>query len=185
MAQSERQLSTSDLAGRNRTSEGDAPQQDRVEQIQPNATDGDPNATDGDPNAPAQRRSAEADVSDTGRSGNGSARAQAADTSSVADPISKDEDREETHAALVEPGEAAELQSKWTTIQVDFVDQPRDAVARADELVAQCMQQLATRFADERNRLEQQWSSGDDVDTEDLRIALRRYRSFFQRLLSA
>jgi hypothetical protein len=46
------------------------------------------------------------------------------------------------------------------------------------------MQRLAEVFADERGKLEGQWSRGDDVSTEDLRIALRRYRSFFDRLLS-
>ena len=94
------------------------------------------------------------------------------------------DDGDERPAALVEPVKAADLQEKWTAIQVEFVDRPREAVSRADELVANVMQQVAARFADERSTLEQQWSSGDDVDTEDLRIALQRYRSFFKRLLS-
>ena len=47
------------------------------------------------------------------------------------------------------------------------------------------MQNLAARFADERERLESQWDRGDDVSTEDLGLALTRYRSFFDRLLSA
>ncbi len=87
--------------------------------------------------------------------------------------------------ALLEGDAAKTLNERWTEIQVDFVDKPREAVSRADELVASVMQQLAARFADERDNLESQWSSGDDVDTEELRVALQRYRSFFQRLLSA
>ena len=66
-----------------------------------------------------------------------------------------------------------------------FVDEPRDSVAQADALVADLMQQLAASFSEERERLEKQWDSGDDVSTEDLRVALTRYRSFFDRLLSA
>jgi len=75
--------------------------------------------------------------------------------------------------------------SRWQEIQASFVDEPRDAVAQADALVADLMQRLATSFSQERERLEGQWDRGDDVSTEDLRVALTRYRSFFDRLLSA
>lgn len=64
------------------------------------------------------------------------------------------------------------------------MDEPRRAVEQADSLVATTVKRLAEIFADERTKLEQQWSRGDQVSTEDLRIALRRYRSFFSRLLS-
>jgi hypothetical protein len=75
--------------------------------------------------------------------------------------------------------------TRWREIQVGFVDEPRESVAQADTLVADLMQQLAASFSDERERLERQWDSGDNVSTEDLRVALTRYRSFFDRLLSA
>jgi hypothetical protein len=75
--------------------------------------------------------------------------------------------------------------SRWQEIQTSFVDQPRDAVAEADSLVADLMQRLAASFSQERERLEAEWDRGDDVSTEDLRVALTRYRSFFDRLLSA
>jgi len=81
--------------------------------------------------------------------------------------------------------EAEAFRSRWTSIQAGFVDEPRQAVEQADELVAEVIQRLAQVFADERSTLEQQWSQGDSVDTEGLRVALRRYRSFFERLLSA
>ena len=64
------------------------------------------------------------------------------------------------------------------------MDQPRAAVERADNLVAELMRHLAETFADERHGLEEAWSAGEDVDTENLRVALTRYRSFFQRLLA-
>jgi len=80
--------------------------------------------------------------------------------------------------------EAGDLRAKWDAIQVGFVDEPRRAVQEADGLVAVAMKRLAEQFAAERSTLESQWDRGGDVSTEDLRIALRRYRSFFGRLLS-
>ena len=79
---------------------------------------------------------------------------------------------------------ANDFRNRWKDIQTGFVDEPRQAVQRADELVAQAIKRLAERFAEERNRLEQSWDRGDQVNTEDLRVALQTYRSFFQRLLS-
>jgi len=43
---------------------------------------------------------------------------------------------------------------------------------------------IADSFGRERAQLEQQWDRGDNVSTEDLRVALQRYRSFFSRLLT-
>lgn len=80
--------------------------------------------------------------------------------------------------------ETEELRDRWHSIQAGFVDEPRKAVEEADSLVATAMKRLAEVFASERDRLESQWDRGDNVSTEDLRIALRRYRSFFDRLLS-
>jgi hypothetical protein len=78
----------------------------------------------------------------------------------------------------------ADFQSRWKAIQTRFVDDPRGAVEDADGLVAIIMQALAESFAQERDRLEGQWDRGEDISTEDLRVALQRYRSFFHRLLS-
>jgi hypothetical protein len=79
----------------------------------------------------------------------------------------------------------AEFQTRWEKIQTGFVDEPRQTVEQADELVADVMKRLAEGFAAERERLEGQWGRGEDVSTEDLRVTLQRYRGFFQRLLSA
>lgn len=79
---------------------------------------------------------------------------------------------------------ANDFRSKWDRIQTGFVDEPRTAVQQADELVALAIKRLAESFASERNRLESQWDRGDQVNTEDLRVALQTYRSFFQRLLA-
>jgi hypothetical protein len=83
------------------------------------------------------------------------------------------------------PGDELEgLRARWKEIQTAFVDEPRKAVEQADGLVASAMKRLAEVFADERSRLEQQWDRGDNVSTEALRVALQRYRAFFDRLLS-
>lgn len=89
------------------------------------------------------------------------------------------------HEPLFASDQSERFTSRWQQIQTSFVDQPRDAVAEADALVADLMQRLAASFSQERERLEAQWDRGDDVSTEDLRVALTRYRSFFDRLLSA
>ena len=91
---------------------------------------------------------------------------------------------EDTRTALFTDDDASGYQARWQEIQADFVDDPREAVEQADTLVAELMQRLAETFARERAGLEGQWDRGDEVSTEDLRIALQRYRSFFGRLLS-
>ena len=90
----------------------------------------------------------------------------------------------EKTAPLFAASEASDLRQQWVAIQAGFVDEPRKAVEQADGLVATAMKRLAEMFAEERGQLEGQWDRGDDVSTEDLRLALQRYRSFFGRLLS-
>ena len=91
---------------------------------------------------------------------------------------------EDARAALFPDGEVGALRTRWEAIQTGFVDEPKTAVTEADALVAQVVSRLAEVFSHERTALEQQWDKGDQVSTEELRIALRRYRSFFDRLLS-
>jgi hypothetical protein len=84
---------------------------------------------------------------------------------------------------LFSDSETGEFRSHWSTIQTGFVDEPRRAVEDADKLVAAVLQRLAEGFANDRLGLEKQWVRDDNVSTEDLRVALQRYRSFFDRLL--
>ena len=80
--------------------------------------------------------------------------------------------------------EADNFRSRWQNVQTSVVDEPRKAVKEADELVAAVIKRLAEVFAKERDTLEHEWDRNDNVSTEDLRVAMRRYRSFFDRLLS-
>jgi hypothetical protein len=79
---------------------------------------------------------------------------------------------------------AGQYRTRWAKVQSGFVDDPRRAVANGDELVAEVMQSLAESFAQERDKLEEELSHTDEASTEALRVGLRRYRSFFERLLS-
>ncbi|AJT62585.1 hypothetical protein T261_0896 [Streptomyces lydicus] len=87
-------------------------------------------------------------------------------------------------APLLGTQETEGLRTRWQEIQQGFVDDPQQSVRAADALVAEVMQLLATTFADHKQGLEGQWHRGEEVATEDLRLALRQYRSFFDRLLS-
>ena len=86
-------------------------------------------------------------------------------------------------ASLLADNDAQEFERRWQEVQVGFVDEPQRCVQEADGLVAEVMQRLADGFARERNDLESQWAGGGEASTEDLRVALQRYRSFFNRLL--
>ena len=103
--------------------------------------------------------------------------------------VVRDEDRParegEGGQSLLPTEQAGDFRRRWQGIQASFVDEPRQAVEQADALVADLLQRLAAGFSDERKRLEGQWDRGGDVSTEDLRVALTRYRSFFDRLLAA
>lgn len=92
-----------------------------------------------------------------------------------------DRGRDATPSLIADP---SEYQARWSEIQIAFVDSPRDAVRDADGLVSDVIQQLVDGFRQERADLEAQWDRGDEVSTEQLRVALQRYRSFFERLLA-
>ena len=96
----------------------------------------------------------------------------------------REQDRDERLAPLFSADVAEDYRARWTAVQGSFVDDPREAVEQGDELVAQVMKSLAESFAAEREELEGQLGESGEASTETLRVALRRYRSFFERLLS-
>jgi hypothetical protein len=153
------QLSTRDLAGRPDDEEGT---------VEPEPTD------------------TAVDTSSTGQSGADGEPAENGDASASRDAADGEQESPVAEREPLLPSDQSErFTSHWHEIQTSFVDRPRDAVAEADALVADLMQRLAASFSKERERLEAQWDQGDDVSTEELRVALTRYRSFFDRLLSA
>jgi hypothetical protein len=90
----------------------------------------------------------------------------------------RQEDRE-----LFDDSELQSFRARWEQVQGEFVDEPRDSVQKADDLVSDLVERLTSGFAETRSGLEEQWNKGEDASTEDLRVALTRYRAFFQRLL--
>jgi hypothetical protein len=187
------QLSTRDLAARSDSNEADS---SPASQPPTDETTGPSEASDPgsgiesagsdtsltrDPAAdhPADTRAAETEPSSVVDTGGGPL------GSGPADRMQENGNTGTEHEPLFPNDQSERFTSRWQEIQTSFVDQPRDAVAEADSLVADLMQRLAASFSQERERLEAQWDQGDDVSTEDLRVALTRYRSFFDRLLSA
>ena len=116
----------------------------------------------------------------------------------VVDDASPQANAEQTQAGEVAPTPDAQpsgdqllfatdpygLRSRWDEIQAAFVDDPADCVHKADALVEEVVEQLTAGFTEARSRLEAQWARGEHASTEDLRVALQRYREFFQRLLA-
>jgi hypothetical protein len=84
---------------------------------------------------------------------------------------------------LFRDNELQSFRSRWDEVQGRFVDEPRESVQKADDLVSDLVDRLTSGFAETRSGLEDQWNKGEDASTEDLRVALMRYRAFFQRLL--
>jgi hypothetical protein len=165
------ELSTADLAGRTtpRTDERDL---DRNMATSTDTMDGQPADGDALDGQPLNERTST------------TAASMPESTMHAAPPPHERLDESNTAEPLFPSTDAETFRGRWTEVQTGFVDEPRHAVEQADGLVAEMMKQLAEVFADERSKLEEQWSRGDDISTEDLRQALRRYRSFFDRLLS-
>ena len=90
----------------------------------------------------------------------------------------------EQPVSLFADGDVEDYRVRWSSIQTAFVDEPRKAVEDADNLVKSVLNKLSESFTQERQALASQWGRGDNVSTDELRITLRRYRSFFDRLLS-
>ena len=85
---------------------------------------------------------------------------------------------------LFSPDAARDFRASWDAVQIGFVDDPKQAVRQADDLVRQVLDDLARSFSNERSALDGSADAASQASTENLRLALRRYRSFFQRLLS-
>jgi hypothetical protein len=90
---------------------------------------------------------------------------------------------EDARTPLFHEEELTGYRARWGGIQTGFVDEPRRAVTEADALVSELTTRLTQSFAEERSQLEARWDKAENISTEDLRQAMRRYRSFFERLL--
>jgi hypothetical protein len=102
----------------------------------------------------------------------------------TAELVANNTEKTVDRGSLYDEHEATDLRTRWQSIQGSFVDDPQQSVEQADELVATAIQRLAEIFAQEKSRLQGLWHSGSEPSTEDMRQALRRYRSFFDRILA-
>lgn len=85
---------------------------------------------------------------------------------------------------LIAGGDLSALRARWDEVQAGFVDDPRECVHRADGLISDVVDQLTASFSQTRAGLAEQWAHDDAASTEELRVALTRYRDLFQRLLT-
>jgi hypothetical protein len=136
---------------------------------------------------PESNRMADDERADTFRTEDERASLDAREADRVTEPArtsSKASSREEDYGTPYLADQAgAQTNERWQHIQSTFVDDPRQSVTEAHQLVSEVVQHIVDDFARERNELEEQWSKGDSISTEDLRVCLQRYRAFFSRLL--
>lgn len=175
----EEPLTTADLAGTKTRSEAETPTTEPVRENLDFAADGGPKLVRSEEWAGSG--APELVVAGTNRAET----VLAAERNSGRDSSVREMPAAASGTALLSDVELTDLRSRWSDIQAGFVDEPRQSVEQADQLVAAAIQRLAEGFARERASLETQWENGSNVSTEDLRLALQRYRSFFGRLLNA
>jgi hypothetical protein len=135
-------------------------------------------------------QTSESETSTEGRSGlstkDFTAEGRQRGTDRMPDPSTEPADErtgDDWEVRLFSDSDRDQLRHRWETVQQQFVDEPKAAVQDADALVAETIQSVAQTFSSARSELEDRWSRGDDVSTEDLRVTLQQYRSFFNRLL--
>lgn len=188
----ETRLSTDDIVGADRDhSTTDSTSESTLDGNSESALDGNSDSTlDGTPTPEEtldDRSDSEFD-SRNAANGNGDARREDTRRDDEDAPLnnqSPPQDNEDVPLELFGGDEVERFRVEWREIQARFVDDPRDAVQGADHLVAEVMQSLASTFSDHKHELEGQWQDGSEAQTEDLRQALRRYRTFFNQLLSS
>lgn len=136
--------------------------------------------SDGEPRTQADEQPVRAQSADESR------RAQSPPNGSASQKLSPNGSASEADAdePLLTEASSSDFERRWEQIQVTFVDDPRQAVREAEALVGEVVDELTQMFTKQRADLERTWSRGEDVSTEDLRVGLQRYRSFFRRLLA-
>ncbi len=152
------------------------------QQTQVNGSYDEPRAADAEP-APVSEQTAPTETVETTEPPTAPAPSAAAPAAPAERPSVERESP--TQTLLFADDDLGDLRARWAGVQAGFVDDPKDCVQKADDLVSDLVEKLTTGFALALARLEQQWARGEQVSTEDLRLALMHYREFFERLLAA
>lgn len=150
------------------------PEQEQQDVREPNDESGNYEAQAGS-SAPAATRERQAEPQPAER--------QSVDRSATEGGAGRDTGSEQDGSGLMQDQRWQYFAGRWDSIQAGFVDDPRRTVEQADRLVAEVIDHLSKIFRDERAKLESQWSRGGKAETEDLRIAMQRYRDFFRTLV--
>lgn len=148
--------------------------------IEPSTARTDPPAAHDSPSPAATRTDSTAAHGEPPVAGDESSTARSEPSELSAEPSAEPS----TAKSLFADNDLSGLRSRWDDVQAAFVDDPKECVQKADALVAKVVEQLTAGFSEARSRLEAQWARGEEASTEDLRLALKRYRDFFERLLS-
>ncbi|MEV5895055.1 hypothetical protein [Nonomuraea fuscirosea] len=88
------------------------------------------------------------------------------------------------HGSLL-GSDSSDVLQRWHDLQAFFVDDPREAVQRADELMDEVMTAVHETLERRLGELREPWKNTDqdDTETERLRMALRAYRNVLHRLM--
>ncbi|MDI9918481.1 hypothetical protein [Rhodococcus sp. IEGM 1379] len=139
---------------------------------------------DQQPEGIGSTRGVESSLETTGSTERTGASSEATGYSAMGTVPSTETTESSAQQSLFAEDELSVLRLRWDEVQSGFVDDPRECVHKADGLVSDVVDRLTTGFSEARSRLEEQWARGEEGSTEDLRLALKRYRDFFQRLLA-
>ena len=94
------------------------------------------------------------------------------------------ETAESTDAMLFADSELSGLRSRWIEVQSAFVDDPATACRRPTAWSPMSSTSSRRGSPAPARTSRSSGARGEEVSTEDLRIALKRYREFFERLLA-
>jgi hypothetical protein len=135
------------------------------------------------PDQQADTQSTEAKGQSSQGSADGEQMAGGSSGSASDEPDRTGDDAQDKPDPLLDQDEQERFRQRWSEIQASFIDQPQRSVEEANTLVADLTDRLVSSFRSEQSELEDHWSRDEEVTTEELRTTLRRYRSFFGRLL--
>ncbi|RAO35191.1 hypothetical protein PSN13_02446 [Micromonospora saelicesensis] len=156
-----------------------------------------PGSTNGDP----ERRgdlTGDRDAAAAGAAGYGSATPEMVDPDADGEPVPGDDTSPTLESAgtsrpagstvaaepatLLDTDTAQGFRDRWRDVQLRFVDDPQAAAGEAQSLVEEAIQALSSALAAQKNTLGG-WQDAGSADTEQLRMAVRNYRDFLDRVL--
>jgi hypothetical protein len=131
------------------------------------------------PRTPAPRRSASLEDAEPARRG----RRAAADDEAHDDGPLRPGDVAEGQIAFWDDDAVRHFRAAWHEVKAEFVDDPVTALTRAHDLLTDAVNELTEALLAERDELDPLRGSATP-DTESMRMAMRGYREFLERILA-